>query len=181
MRLGGAIIIGGVILIVAGIAVGAVGLIPIFEKAAEQSQVLSNEPISPGSTKSMTLAVSDTARQLSAVISSTTDSSVPLRAVLKAPDASVIADSSFHSSTVITARPPSTGLYALSLTNEGNSPATVNAIFGYLPQPSGNQFGMFTVPLAGGIIVIIGFAAIILGVVVALVRRRPRSLPSAAA
>jgi hypothetical protein len=156
---------------------------PIVQKLYEENQVLTNEPIDGGSTKSMTMDVSDTSRQISVVIS-TSDSSVPLRAVLKGPDASVISDTSFRSNTFVGAKPTSPGLYALLITNQGDTSATINAVFGYLPgvgQNSQVNGQLFAVPIAGSVMVGIGFIVIVIGIVIALVNRKPKSIPSAAA
>jgi hypothetical protein len=183
LRRGAYIIIGGVAILIAGIGVAAVGFIPIMQKLYEENQVLTNEPIDGGSTKTLTVDVGDTSRQLSAVIS-TTDSNVPLRAVLKGPDASVISDTSFRSNTLLGAKPTSPGLYALLITNQGDTAATINVVFGYLPGVGqNNQVNgqLFAVPIVGGLMVVTGFIVIIIGIVIALVDRRPKSIPSAAA
>ena len=166
----------------AGIAVAAIGSLPILQKLGQQSQVLTNEQIQPGTTKTITLDVSDASKQITAVIS-TTDSNAPLRAILKAPDTSVLADSTFRSNTVLNSKPTTAGLYALAIYNEGGGTVTVNAILGYAPGSGNNQdtSQLFAGAIAGGLMMVVGIIVVIIGVIIAVMDRRPKSLPSSAA
>jgi hypothetical protein len=180
LKRGHYVIIAGAALFVAGIIVVVAWALPIADQIQKENAFLQGEQLNPGESESLSLDVTDTSKPLSAFVSST-DTSVPLAIVVMSPEGEVLLDSNFTENTVMSAEPTVPGSYSLSVTNQGQSATSIDAIFGRFPGIEENNqvaFETFGGVFAGLGVIIAGIIVMIAGGAIVLVDRRRRA-PSA--
>ena len=117
------------------------------------------------------------------------------------PSGTVVSNSSFSANLFTTFEPQNTGEHILNITNAGATNVTIYGIFGHVPfltaastfaegggrpQPFDIDLSSFSLVIAGGILMAIGFITIIAGTMIAVIdsrkgrRQKEKPAPSAA-
>jgi uncharacterized membrane protein len=117
------------------------------------------------------------------------------------PSGTVVSNSSFSANLFTTFEPQNTGEHILNITNAGATNVTIYGIFGHVPfltaastfaegggrpQPFDIDLSSFSLVIAGGILMVIGFITIIAGTMIAVIdsrkgrRQKEKPAPSAA-
>jgi hypothetical protein len=116
------------------------------------------------------------------------------------PSGTVVSNSSFSANLFTTFEPQNTGEHILNITNAGATNVTIYGIFGHVPfltaastfaegggrpQPFDIDLSSFSLVIAGGILMVIGFITIIAGTMIAVIdsrkgrRQKEKPAPSA--
>ena len=109
---------------------------------------------------------------------------------VKDPSGTIVSNNEFSANLFTTFQPQNTGNHVLNITNAEATPATINAMFGYIPfiasaappgaggQPlPGVDLSSLSVVITGGVLTTIGFFTIIAGIVIVVIdSRRGRGL-----
>jgi len=103
------------------------------------------------------------------------------------PSGTVVSNSSFSANLFTTFQPQNTGEHVLNITNAGATNVTIYGIFGHVPfltaastfaegggrpQPFDIDLSSFSLVIAGGILMVIGFITIIAGTMIAVIDSR---------
>ena len=103
------------------------------------------------------------------------------------PSGTVVSNSSFSANLFTTFQPQNTGEHILNITNAGATNVTIYGIFGHVPfltaastfaegggrpQPFDIDLSSFSLVIAGGILMAIGFITIIAGTMIAVIDSR---------
>jgi hypothetical protein len=171
------VIIGGAALFAIGIAVVVAWALPVAEQIGKESAFLQGEQVSPGESRSLSLAVTDTSRPLSVAINSA-NADAQLQVILETPDGQQAINSTFSGNEALSADPTVEGTYELTMTNIGQSETSLNVIFGHLPGVGENDqvsFEAFSGVIAGVGTIIAGIIVMIAGVVIVIIDRRRRA------
>lgn len=174
LKRGHLIIIAGAVIFAIGIAVTVAWAMPIANQIQKETAFMQREQLNPGESESLSLEVTDTSKPLSVFVSST-DITVPLAIVVTSPEGDILLESNFTENTVMSAQPTVAGDYGLSVTNQGQSATSIDAIFGRFPGIEENNqvvFETFGGVFAGIGIIIAGIIVMISGVAIVLVDRR---------
>ncbi len=187
MERGHAILVGGAVLIVAGIAVAAVGGASFASSFLANNTVVGRTTIQPGQAVTERTDVSQLDRQLVLTVSIDKSSynglSPPgarLQETIVDPTGKTVSSNEFGDSFVTSVRPDVTGTYAVTITNLGTNPVSVGGTFGYMPmigpngQPdikalTGGGLGML---IAGGLISVAGIVVLIVGGIITVADSR---------
>jgi hypothetical protein len=180
MKRGHYVIVGGAALFVIGIAVVVAWALPLAAQIIQETSTLQGEELAAGESRAVSLDVTDTSRPLSVIVNSA-NKDVELAVVLVTPENQRAIESTFRENTVMSADPTVAGTYELTVTNNGESPTSVDIVFGRLPGVEENN--QVDVNIYGGIVAGIGMVAagvivMIAGVVVVVIDRRKKPLPT---
>jgi hypothetical protein len=170
------VLIAGAALFVAGIIVTIAWAVPLAAQFERETTFLQGTPLEAGQSKELTLEVTDISRPLSVLVNSL-DPDAQLQAVLVTPEGSTAIDSIFTENTVLSADPAVQGTYRMTVANVGQSPTSVDVIFGRLPGVEANNqvnIDAFGGILAGAGITIAGVLVMIAGVIILIIDRRKR-------
>ena len=180
------LIIGGV-LFVAGIIIVAVWAIPFASTFLQGNTLINQVSIEPGRLIQATREVTDLSRPVSVAIHvQTPQGVVRLIETVKDPSGIVVSNNEFSANLFTTFQPQSTGDHILNLTNVGEAPVTIDAMFGYIPfittastpseqggQPiPGVDLSSLSLVIVGGVLTTIGFFTIIAGIVIVVMDSR---------
>lgn len=180
------LIIGGV-LFVAGIIIVAVWAIPFASTFLQGNTLINQVSIEPGRLIQATREVTDLSRPVTVAIHvQTPQGVVRLIETVKDPSGIVVSNNEFSANLFTTFQPQSTGDHILNITNAGEAPVTIDAMFGYIPfittastpseqggQPiPGVDLSSLSLVIVGGVLTTIGFFTIIAGIVVVVIDSR---------
>jgi hypothetical protein len=180
------LIIGGV-LFVAGIIIVAVWAIPFASTFLQGNTLINQVSIEPGRLIQATREVTDLSRPVTVAIHvQTPQGVVRLIETVKDPSGIVVSNNEFSANLFTTFQPQSTGDHILNITNAGEAPVTIDAMFGYIPfittastpseqggQPiPGVDLSSLSLVIVGGVLTTIGFLTIIAGIVVVVIDSR---------
>jgi hypothetical protein len=180
------LIIGGV-LFVAGIIIVAVWAIPFASTFLQGNTLINQVSIEPGRLIQATREVTDLSRPVTVAIHvQTPQGVVRLIETVKDPSGIVVSNNEFSANLFTTFQPQSTGDHILNITNAGEAPVTIDAMFGYIPfittastpseqggQPiPGVDLSSLSLVIVGGVLTTIGFFAIIVGIVIVVIDSR---------
>jgi hypothetical protein len=180
------LIIGGV-LFVAGIIIVAVWAIPFASTFLQGNTLINQVSIEPGRLIQATREVTDLSRPVTVAIHvQTPQGVVRLIETVKDPSGIVVSNNEFSANLFTTFQPQSTGDHILNITNAGEAPVTIDAMFGYIPfittastpseqggQPiPGVDLSSLSLVIVGGVLTTIGFFTIIAGIVIVVMDSR---------
>ena len=180
------LIIGGV-LFVAGIIIVAVWAIPFASTFLQGNTLINQVSIEPGRLIQATREVTDLSRPVTVAIHvQTPQGVVRLIETVKDPSGIVVSNNEFSANLFTTFQPQSTGDHILNITNAGEAPVTIDAMFGYIPfittastpseqggQPiPGVDLSSLSLVIVGGVLTTIGFFTIIVGIVIVVIDSR---------
>ncbi len=165
------LIAGGSIFIV-GLVLTVAWALPLAAEIQKGTTILQGREVAAGESVTAALGVADTAKPLSIVISAGSEVEMGARAL--DPEGEEIFTASFTEAMAEATEPTVPGMYELVITNQSQSSATVDVVFGQIPGVGQQDIDteMFSGVLAGLAIVIAGIMVLIGGVVVAVVDRR---------
>jgi len=174
-------------LFVAGIIIVAVWAIPFASTFLQGNTLINQVSIEPGRLIQATREVTDLSRPVSVAIHvQTPQGVVRLIETVKDPSGIVVSNNEFSANLFTTFQPQSTGDHILNLTNAGEAPVTIDAMFGYIPfittastpseqggQPiPGVDLSSLSLVIVGGVLTTIGFFTIIAGIVIVVMDSR---------
>lgn len=181
-----ALIVGGV-LFVAGIVIVAVWAIPFASTFLQGNTLINQVSIEPSRLIQATREVTDLSRPVTVAIHvQTPQGVVRLIETVKDPSGIVVSNNEFSANLFTTFQPQSTGDHILNITNAGEAPVTIDAMFGYIPfitaastpseqggQPiPGVDLSSLSLVIVGGVLTTIGFFTIIVGIVIVVIDSR---------
>jgi hypothetical protein len=183
------LIIGGA-LFIAGIIIAAVWAFPFASTFLQNNTLINQVSIEPGRSVEATTQVRDVSRPVTVAIHiERPEGLLRLIETVKDSSGNVVSSNEFSANLFTTFRPQNTGNHILNITNAGSAPATINAMFGYLPfitapAPSTSEEGSQPIPgvdlsslsvvITGGVLTAIGFFTIIAGIVIVVIDSRKR-------
>jgi hypothetical protein len=163
MKLGYMILILSLGVITAGIVLMATSGINASHPFLNQNMLVTNDFIKSKETKKSVVNVTETGPTMYVVIKSD-PSNIPLSAIVKDPNGSIVSSSTFSQDLVANFKPEKTGKYNLILINQGTTDLKINAILGYLPlfgeneSPNYNALGSIFIGAALLVLGCFGFA-----------------------
>jgi uncharacterized membrane protein len=180
------LIIGGVLFVV-GILIVAVWAIPFASTFLQGNTLINQVSIEPGRLIQATREVTDLSRPVTVAIHvQTPQGVVRLIETVKDPSGIVVSNNEFSANLFTTFQPQSAGDHILNITNAGEAPVTIDAMFGYIPfittastpseqggQPiPGVDLSSLSLVIVGGVLTTIGFFTIIVGIVIVVIDSR---------
>jgi hypothetical protein len=132
MKLGHMILILSLGVISAGIVLMAISGINASHPFLNQNMLVTNDIIKSKELNNSILNVTETGPAMYVVIKSD-PSNIPLSAIVKDPNGSIVSSSTFSQDLVANFKPEKIGKYNLTLINQGTTNVKINAILGYLP------------------------------------------------
>src|SRR5919198_2641813 len=132
MKLGHLILILSIALIITGIMLMAISGINASRPFLNQNLLVSNALLKPKEAKSDLVNVTELGPAMFVVLRSD-PSNIPLSAIVKDPNGSIVSSSTFSQDLVANFKPEKIGKYNLTLINQGTTNVKINAILGYLP------------------------------------------------
>lgn len=165
------LIAGGAIFII-GLVLTFIWALPLATELQRGTTILQGREIGAGQSMTVTLGIADTGKSLSIVVSA--GSEVEMNAKVLDPDGEQIFDSSFTEAMTEATSPTVSGIYELVITNQSQSDATVDIVFGQIPGVGEQDIDteLFSGILVGVAIIIAGIMVVIGGVAVTVVDRR---------
>ena len=174
MKRGYYVLIGGAALLVAGIAITIVLALPIAEQFQREATALQGATLGAGQSRNLSLDVTDTSKPISIIVNSK-EQGITLEAILISPDGKTAINSTFTENTVLGANPTVPGTYKLTVSNKGQTPTSIDIVFGRLPGVEQNNkvdLGTFGGVLAGAVVIIAGIIVMIAGAAILIIDRR---------
>ena len=174
MKRGYYVLIGGAALLVAGIAITIIWALPIAEQFQREATALQGAALGAGQSRNLSLDVTDTSKPISIIVNSK-EQGVTLEAILIAPDGKTAINSTFAENTVLGANPAVPGTYKLTVSNKGQTPTSIDVVFGRLPGVEQNNkvdLGTFGGVLVGAGVIIAGIIVMIAGAAILIIDRR---------
>jgi hypothetical protein len=132
MKLGHMILILSLGMISAGVVLMAISGINASHPFLNQNMLVTNDFIKSKETKNSVVDITEVGPTMHVVIKSD-PSNIPVSAIVKDPNGSIVSSSTFSQDLVANFKPEKIGKYNLILTNQGTTEIKVNAILGYLP------------------------------------------------
>ena len=132
MKLGYMILILSLGVISAGVVLMTVSGINASNPFLNQNMLVTNDFIKSKETKNSLVNITEAGPTMYVVIKSD-PSNIPLSAIVKDPNGSIVSSSTFSQDLVANFKPEKIGKYNLILTNQGTTEIKVNAVLGYLP------------------------------------------------
>ncbi|SRR5579885_2048430 len=190
MKRGHAILIGGAILLVAGIAVAAVWGISFAGSFLSNNTIVGRTTIYPGQSISAKTDVSQLDKQIALTVGvERVNGQIPINVQLKEtitdPNGNIVSSNQFTDSYITSIKPQVTGAYTVTLTNIGSTPVSVGGTFGYFPmigangQPDTNAMMMngqgVGIIITGGLMAFAGVITLIVGGIITVADSRRHS------
>jgi hypothetical protein len=178
MKLGHMILILSLGVIAAGVVLMATSGINASHPFLSQNMLVTNDIIKSKELKNSIVNVTETGPDMYVVIKSD-PSNIPLSAIVKDPNGSIVSSSTFSQDLVANFKPEKIGKYNLILINQGTMDLKINAILGYLPllgeneSPNYNALGDIFIGAALIVLGCFGFAG---GIFISIKNQPPRKL-----
>lgn len=132
------IVISSLSVVAAGILLLIMSGIHASQPFLNQSILVSNDIIKSKETKNSTVNVVDLGPTMYLIVKAE-PSNIPVSAIVKDPNGSIISSSTFSQDLVASFKPDMVGKYQLVLMNQGTIDVNFNSILGYLPSFGENQ------------------------------------------
>ena len=194
MKRGPAILIGGAVLLVAGIAIAAVWGVSFASSFIANNTIVGRTTIEPGHSISAKTDVTQLDKQLALTVGIDRNgqnypSGAMLNETVTNPNGKILSSNEFANAYLTSIKPDIAGTYTVTITNVGTSPVNVGGTFGYMPMigsngkpdinamMSGQGLGMV---IAGGIMAAAGVVTLIVGGIITVVDSRTHRSASSA-
>ncbi len=200
MKRGQIILIGGAVLLVAGITISAVWGMSFASSFFTNNTLVAKTTINAGQSVSAQNQVSELDRPISLAvgIDRTTATTLPsssdirLRETVTDPNGKVVSTNEFGNGFVTSFKPEVAGVYTVTITNLGQNPVSISGTFGYMPfiGNNGNPVDINTMMggaagqqglgmiIAGGAMAAAGIIVLIVGAIVTVADSRAKPTTS---
>jgi hypothetical protein len=165
MNLGHMVLISSCAVIITGVLLTALSGIDASRPFLNQNILVANEIIKPGESRTSTENVTVTGPVMYVVIKSD-PSNMPINALVRDPNGSVVSVSTFSQDLVANFKPQITGKYQLVITNQGAADVRTNIILGYLALFGENEkpnYGALGAIFTGALLLIFGCFGFVVG------------------
>ena len=190
MKRGHFILIGGAVLLVAGIAIAAVWGVSFAGSFIANNTIVAKTAINSGQSVSAKTGVTQIDRPITLMVGvdrsgggqQLPPSNAKLKETITSPKGEVVSSNEFGDSFVTSIKPQVAGVYTATITNLGANAVTVGGTFGYFPiigsegkpdinalMSGGQGLGMI---IAGGLMAVAGVVALIVGGIITVADRR---------
>lgn len=201
MKRGHIILIGGAALLVIGIAVTAIWGVSFASRFISDNTIVGRTTIEPGQSVTTKTDIREVGKPLTLMVGidrsvgqqqqQPAQSDIKLRETMTNPKDQVVSSNEFGDSIVTSVKPEETGTYAATITNLGEKAVTVAGTFGYFAiiGPDGKpdlnalfgtgQQGLGMI-IEGGVMVVGGIMALIVGGIITVADSRAQGQTSTA-